>query len=717
MYSILYVDDEEDLLEIGKLFLENDGTMAVEVLTSAKAALDRIASAQFDAVISDYQMPDMDGIEFLKAVRSRLLDLPFILFTGRGREEVVIEAINNGADFYIQKGGDPCAQFAELAHKVRMAIERRRSEQALQHETAFTQAIFDSVPGILYLYDGNGKLVRWNKNHEIQTGYSGAELAGRNILDWFPDAEDKRKIQESIDLALQDGQASCEANLKTRSGPTIPFIFTARKLEIEGRTYFTGIGIDITERHEAEEALQASEEKFRGISERSSDLIYVEDESGVITYISPSAIRILGFTPGEMTGILADKFVLDEDVQRVKEGRSVKQQGGSIDTFEIRVKRKDGSIAVLDLQSIPIIRDGVFSGLQMIGRDMTGRQKVEQALEESEERFRILTEHSLDTIMLFDRTLRHLYVNPAVMKSLGIPPGEFIGKTHREMGFPEHLVRIWENSIQTVFDSNTSRQVEFQIPNGIWVDWLLVPVHGPDGSVDQVLASARMITKLKLTEESLRRANRQVSLLSAITRHDILNQITMMQAYLHLAGRKEPGPDRDGYFRKLDLSAETIREQIGFTQIYEVIGSCEPQWQDVTTVIAQQPVPEGIFLNTDLPQVEIFADPMLGKVFFNLLDNAARHSGSAGTVGISGQEGQDAYVIHVEDNGSGVAEDEKEKIFERGFGRNTGIGLFLVREILAITGITIRETGTVGTGARFEITVPRGAYRFTNGSV
>jgi signal transduction histidine kinase len=114
-----------------------------------------------------------------------------------------------------------------------------------------------------------------------------------------------------------------------------------------------------------------------------------------------------------------------------------------------------------------------------------------------------------------------------------------------------------------------------------------------------------------------------------------------------------------------------------------------------------------------MPAVEIFADPLLGKVFFNLVDNAARHGGSVSTVRVSAEEKADGYAIIFEDNGSGIADEDKEQIFERGFGKNTGMGLFLVREILAITGITIRETGKAGTGARFEIAVPRGAYRFT----
>src|SRR5512133_322983 len=143
---ILYVDDEQGLLDLGKLYLEEE-KFSVDCEISGEIALTRIASGQYDAIISDYQMPAMNGIELLKAVRQRFGNIPFILFTGRGREEVVIAAINNGADFYLQKGGDPDAQFAELAHKIRQAVLRRRSENEII-------SIFQAVPvGIAVVAD------------------------------------------------------------------------------------------------------------------------------------------------------------------------------------------------------------------------------------------------------------------------------------------------------------------------------------------------------------------------------------------------------------------------------------------------------------------------------------------------------------------------------------------------------------------------------------
>jgi len=149
--SVIYVDDEPALLDIAQLFLERSRGFSVSTVTSGKEALEMLSSCEFDAVLSDFQMPEMDGIEFLKQVRFRNPSPPFILFTGKGREEIIIQVINNGATFYIQKGGDPKSQFAELAHKIRQAVAAVRAETALRQSEMLHKTIFKTSPDAIAL--------------------------------------------------------------------------------------------------------------------------------------------------------------------------------------------------------------------------------------------------------------------------------------------------------------------------------------------------------------------------------------------------------------------------------------------------------------------------------------------------------------------------------------------------------------------------------------
>jgi CheY-like chemotaxis protein len=153
MLSVLYVDDEPMLLEMGKLFLEESGTIHVDLIDSAQKALGKIRTTSYDAIISDYQMPGMDGITFLKTVRAEFPTLPFIIFTGKGREEVVIEALNCGVDHYLQKGTDSRSQFAELAHNIERSVERKQARDTIVHLSRLNAVLSSTNRAVIRIRD------------------------------------------------------------------------------------------------------------------------------------------------------------------------------------------------------------------------------------------------------------------------------------------------------------------------------------------------------------------------------------------------------------------------------------------------------------------------------------------------------------------------------------------------------------------------------------
>jgi PAS domain S-box-containing protein len=185
-YSVLYVDDEPALLDIGKAFLEASGEFTVTTVPSVESALSVIPTQHFDAIISDYQMPVTNGLTFLKKIRAENNLIPFIIFTGQGREEIVIEAINAGADFYLQKGGAQKAQFAELAHKIKKAIELKKALHDLHDsERKFRMLIENSFDGIIITSPTGDILFANNAAKEMAGADSADEIIGkRNVMDF-----------------------------------------------------------------------------------------------------------------------------------------------------------------------------------------------------------------------------------------------------------------------------------------------------------------------------------------------------------------------------------------------------------------------------------------------------------------------------------------------------------------------------------------------------
>jgi len=216
------------------------------------------------------------------------------------------------------------------------------------------------------------------------------------------------------------------------------------------------------------------------------------------------------------------------------------------------------------------------------------------------------------------------------------------------------------------------------------------------------------------SENALREANRKLNLLSSITRHDVNNTLTGLRAYIELSKEMIPDPAIRAFIEKEEGAADTIFHQIEFTRFYQDVGMNEPVWHRLPEAIESAIAP----LNTgpvriviDIPVCEIYADPMLDRVFYNLSENALRHGKQLTRIRFFTERHDTGLALLCEDDGVGVPLKKKTGVFTRQFFNHTGFGLYLSREILGITGCTITETGVPGTGARFEILVPEGAYR------
>jgi PAS domain S-box-containing protein len=348
---------------------------------------------------------------------------------------------------------------------------------------------------------------------------------------------------------------------------------------------------------------------------------------------------------------------------------------------------------------------------------MLNMARSERELRQSEERYRFLADNLPDYVIIHDREFIH-YANPAAARLLGSSQETLVGQSIYTFLAPESARAAREifDAIKNGESPEYLHEIDIRLRDGSTRHCLITTVKIDDKGIRSGLSVITDITDRKAAEEALSRVNRKLTILSSITRHDIKNQLTALQAYLELSGDELAGnPLALDYNAKEKRIARTMGEQIDFTREYEDMGSTAPSWQNVSEsvhrVVASLPLRD-VRVTVDRSDLEIYADPMLGKVFYNLLENALNYGGEAMTeIRITAAETDGGLVIRCEDNGAGIAAGDKATLFTQGFGQHTGLGLFLSREILAITGISIAETGEPGHGARFEITVPVGMFR------
>jgi len=993
MISILYVDDEAALLEIAKLFLETTGQLSVDTCTSPVKAKEILTSHRYDAIVSDYQMPVMDGIEFLKYIRAHHGSIPFILFTGKGREEIVIQALDNGADFYLQKGGDPRSQFAELQNKIVKAVKGHQAVAAQRDSERRLADIINFLPDATLAIDAHGIVIAWNCAMEQMTGVSAKDILGKGnyeyalpfynerrpilldlILDFNPtaaarydaikhdgnnlisekfipllhggrgaylwfiaspfydaqghctgaiesirDITDHKRMESSLRASERqyhnvfesaaeamivvdrDSGKILDANTaaiqlygytraellslslpalthehermippdhvgmlhiseqphKKKDGTLFPAEISGNVYPQKRRTIAILTVRDSTRSKQAADALIESEGRFRALAENASDIIRILDPEGRIVFETAASGRLLGYPEGYMIGKSPFEFIHPADLLRVKqELQAVYAHNNPGLPTEFRIRRADGTYSWVEstgknLTGVPGV-DGIMMTTRFIdgrkqaemalvesegryrtlvasvdeaillqaqtgeiltinraaeqllgitvrdvlehtatsrklktiredgsefpgsehpsvhtlatgeacknivmgitnteGRfswvnintsplyreeekkpyavvitlsDITERKRAEAAQKKSEEKFHLMIENSHDIIYTLTSDGVFTFVSPAWTTLLGYPVAEVVGRNYQEFVHPEDIPGCVVFLQSVTGTGQRQHGVEYRVRhlNGTWY-WhtsSAVPTKDEHGTVVGIYGIAHDITGRKRVEEALRQANRQLNLLSSITRHDIRNQLVALKGYIELS--RECAGDNTAlsdFLAKQEQAANTIEHQITFTGDYQDLGVAAPAWQNVNAsiqkAVAGLPMRD-VRVSVDRTDLEILADLLFVKVFYNLIDNALRYGGAGmKTIRVLSQEHDTRLLIVCEDDGVGITAEDKKRLFTRGFGKNTGLGLFLSREILAITGITITENGTPGKGAWFEITVPKGAYRFT----
>ena len=412
----------------------------------------------------------------------------------------------------------------------------------------------------------------------------------------------------------------------------------------------------------------------------------------------------IGRTPREVWG---------EEAGKIHEEHNLKALRGEFVSYEWETYTDQGVRHFMTSLS-PIMTDDVVRGVAGITHDITDRVAAEDALRRSEESFRTLLEFSPFSVIVHDMgTMEVVYANSNAIAQSGFLSLEEMRAHGVEWADPPYsAIDARMKALAAIEDGPQRFQWLSASKDGphYWeqISLMVLPFRGED----RILAVSVNIDDLKRLEMSLRLTNEKIQLLSSLIRHDVMNKITALRGFTELAidscdcGTFE-------LLRRVEQAAIAIQSDIDFMREYDRLGKDDPQWQRVRFSVSSATM-KGVEVEMLLSGLEVYADPMFNHVFENLLDNSIRHGGKLSRIRVSAHQEGEHLTINWDDDGIGIPVEDKERIFNRGFGRNTGFGLFLSRHILSLTGMDVREEGEERCGARFVIRVPKDMWRWND---
>ncbi len=737
---LLHVDDEPGLAELASEYLtrELDG-LEVTTTTDASAGLDVLASESVDCIVSDYEMPGQNGIEFLKTVRENYPELPFILFTGKGSEAVASDAFTAGATDYLQKerGVD---QYTVLANKVNNYVEKYRAEQAM---TRRAQAVAAANEGIAIL-DCNGRYLEVNEAYADLLGTTPANLNGQHWTKTVPDDEAEFIQAEAFPEIEQGRTWTGEVTGRRINGETFPKLLSLAPLDTAGHVCVVRDISDQQARKQAISNLHQTARRLMGAEtvEEISEIttaaardilglpangmhLYDEQKNALIPVAWTDATEDLVGTP--------PAFEPNESIAWTAFETGTSQVHDDISTVE---QRYNQDTPVRSQLALPIDNRGtlligspepnafddtdVELAETLVAHAATALDRVnrEQAIKTSEARYRSLTDDVLDTsdigTFILDSEFNIVWVSEATTEYFGLDRETVVGADKRQL-IDTHIKEVVEDSeafterVLATYDDNTYvEEFECHILGGDDRDerWLK---HWSQPIESGLYAGGRIehytdITQRKYREQQLQKQNDRLDEFASIASHDLRNPLNVAEGNLELA--REDGDseylanvarahDRMGTLIDDLLSLAREGEEIGDTEAVALHTLIENCWSNLRTEEATIGLEFTRSIRADRSRLQ--------QLIENLLRNAVEHGGEDVTVTVGTLDNG----FYIADDGPGIPEDEREDVFEAGYSttdEGTGFGLSIVKQITDAHGWDIKLTESKVGGTRFEIT-------------
>ncbi|MBN2733709.1 MAG: PAS domain S-box protein [Methanomicrobiaceae archaeon] len=608
--------------------------------------------------------------------------------------------------------------------------QRKAMETALKSSEKKYRSLFENSNDAVLIFSKDGRIIDVNQSLTSMLGYSRDYVLAGSIYNFYP--PDRHEYIKSVLSDIETTKNTFfETELLKNDGSTaVVDVSTSLVSAEEGIIQF--VLRDITDKKKAEEALIESESNYRNLTDLLPQIVFELDREGNVTFANKNAFESFIVDREDLLkGIKFWEVLAPEDQDKAKETFLWMLSGyDNKRAYEYMAQRTDGTKFHMLVYVSLIIKGGEVTGARGIGIDISGRKKMEEALLVSEERLNLAIQGAGVCVWDWDMEKDHMYFSGNYQEMFGYPAD---GRSCSHSDWREILQVQFFSDVMEFFTGvidveekgfdpekhNFESEYHMKCKNGTY-KWISVmgKIAGWDaeGIPLRIVGIMQDVSQIKRYQDAISEANRKLNLLSSITRHDILNQIAGINGFTDLMYRKVGGDeDLIHHLDRIKQASGNIQEQITFTRDYHNVGVESPQWQRVDNIAMKMKAKAktwGIVFDVNCGPLEIYADPMLEKIFFNFIDNAVRHGQKVTQIELSFKNMGDLGVIVIQDDGVGVPENLKSRIFDHGFGANTGLGLFLTKEILSITGLKIVETGLPGEGARFEIKIPPENFRF-----
>ena len=507
MISVLHIDDDPDFADLTAEYLQReDERMSVQTATNANQGLEYLFESEFDCIVSDYAMPELTGIELFETIREDHPDLPFILYTGKGSEEVASEAISAGVTDYLQKV-DGTEQYELLAKKIVSAVEKFRTEQELDVlRRQYTQLVEQNFVGIYIIQDG--EFVYVNPRLAEIHGYDDPEeVIGMSPLDLVT-PEERDKVQTNLERRIMDEVAEIQYQTKglRKDGERIDIQLHGSRITLEGEPAVIGAELNVTERLERERQLKESNETYASLFHGINDAIFVHNLDGEIVAVNETAMERLGYSEAELLRKTPADLDAAEHAEKIDSRIDTLTNEGT-NTFESVHVAKSGKRVPVEISASVIDYYGEDHVLS-VARDISARKESEQDLK----LFRNLIDEANDSVFVIDETTgTFIDVNATACEMLGYERDEMLDLTVPDISLKFDSLAEYVDHI----GNEDNQTINSMIHQHRRADGSTIPVEVSAKSVSigedrYRIAIGRDISERLEREQELRRMNRAV---------------------------------------------------------------------------------------------------------------------------------------------------------------------------------------------------------------